>query len=114
MSVRKPVRLNVPLTLETPERSPDGLGGYRLGWRAIGRIWAEMRAGAGGERYAEVGVESTVTWRITVRGAPVGDLRRPRADQRLRHGTRIFRIVAVAEDASGQFLTCTAKEEKLA
>ena len=109
------VQLNVPLILETPERVADGIGGYRLVWRPLGQLWAGMRAGAGGERFAEVGAKSVVTWRITVRAALAGDPRRPRAEQRLRMGTRLFRIASVAEEgAGGRYLTCIATEEAMA
>ena len=112
-------RLSVPLMIESPVREPDGMGGYRLVWQDVGRIWAEMRSGAGGERFAEVGAQSVVTWRITVRAALPGDPRRPRPEQRLRMGedpdARRFRIEAVAEsDPQGRWLVCIAKEESLA
>ena len=109
-------RPTVPLVVESPLREPDGMGGFRLTWQEVGRIWAEMRSGAGAERLAEVGAQSVVTWRITVRAVPAGDPRRPRPEQRLRLGegaqARRFRIEAVAEsDAGGRWLVCVAKEE---
>lgn len=112
-------RLTVPLVIEEPIRQADGMGGFRLTWQDAGRIWAEMRSGAGGERFAEVGAQSVVTWRITVRAAPAGDPRRPRPEQCLRMGegpdARRFRIGAVAEsDPQGRWLVCVAKEETLA
>lgn len=108
-------RLDVPLILEQSHRTADGMGGFRLSWQPVGQLWAQLRAGAGRERFAQVGAESTVPWRITLRGAPVGDPRRPCPDQRFRMGTRLFRITSVAEgDAQGRYLLCTAFEEKLA
>ncbi|MBY0136564.1 head-tail adaptor protein [Paracoccus yeei] len=112
-------RLTVPLVLESPVRAADGMGGFALSWQPIGRIWAEMRSGAGAERFAEVGAQSVVNWRITVRAAAAGDPRRPRPEQRLRLGAgpaeRRFRIEAVAEiDRIGRYLVCIAKEESLA
>ena len=112
-------RLTVPLVLESPVRAPDGMGGFKLSWQPVGQLWAEMRSGAGGERFAEVGAQSVVTWRITVRAALPGDPRRPRPEQRLRMGegpdARRFRIEAVAEsDPQGCWLVCIAKEESLA
>ncbi|MDQ7775485.1 head-tail adaptor protein [Paracoccus aminovorans] len=112
-------RLTVPLVVETPVREPDGMGGFRLAWQDVGQLWAEMRSGAGAERFAEVGAQSVVAWRITVRAAPAGDARRPRPEQRFRMGegaaARRFRIEAVAEaDAAGCWLVCVAKEESLA
>lgn len=112
-------RLTVPLVIESPVRVPDGMGGFALSWQPVGQVWAEMRSGAGGERFAEVGAQSVVAWRITVRAAPAGDARRPRPEQRLRLGdgaeARRFRIEAVAEsDPGGRWLVCIAKEEALA
>ena len=105
-------RLNVRLDLERSDRQGDGMGGYRIVWQRIGSLWAEMKAGAGKERGAEVGPESVVSWRITVRGAKAGDPRRPAAGQRLRMGQRLFVIEAVAErDPGGRWLTCFAREE---
>lgn len=108
-------RLDVSLILEEALRQPDGMGGFQLSWQPVGKLWAQMRAGAGRERFAEVGAESMVTWHITLRAAPVGDPRRPRPDQRMRMGGRLFRITSVAERApQGRYLICTAIEEKLA
>lgn len=105
-------RLNVRLALEVPEREGDGIGGYRVVWRRLGFLWAEMDAGSGRQRFAEVGAESVVPWRITVRGAPAGDPRRPLPGQRMRMQARLFRIEAVAErDPEGLWLTCFAREE---
>lgn len=105
-------RLNTPLVLETASRVEDGIGGHAVVWTPLGRVWGEMRAAAGRESRGEVGAISVVTWAVTLRGAPLGDPRRPAAGQRLRHGSRLFRIEAVAEaDPAGRFLTCFAKEE---
>lgn len=107
-------RLNVQLVLEAAERQGDGMGGHQVLWRELGTLWAEMDAGSGRERHAEVGPQSVVRWRITVRGVPIGDPRRPAAGQRLRLGDRLFRIEAVAErDPAGRWLTCFAREEDL-
>lgn len=106
-------KLNVRLVLEGSARQDDGMGGYRTIWQSIGSLWAEMKAQAGQERGAEVGPESVVSWRITVRAARARDPRRPAAGQRLRMGQRTFVIEAVAErDPAGQWLTCFAREEK--
>lgn len=112
MSVPK---LNVRLELEAPVREGDGMGGYRIVWRRLGLLWAEMKSAAGRERGAEVGPESVVSWRICVRGAKAGDPRRPAAGQRLRMGQRLFVVEAVAErDGGGLWLTCFAREEEQA
>jgi len=73
-------RATIPLVLESPEREADGMGGYRLVWRALGILYAQMRAGSGAERQGEVGAESVVPWRITVRGGRGRDPRGTRPE----------------------------------
>ena len=112
----KAPRLIIPLELEAQERVSDGMGGFVQGWKRVGRVWAEMRAGSGGEQSYGLGAQSVVVWRITVRAARGGDPRRPGAGQRLSLGAgaarRSFRIEAVAETDPGQrYLICYAKEE---
>lgn len=108
-------QLNRRLDLEAPQRVPDGAGGFTESWVALGEHWAEVRARTGRER-DEAGLPvSTVSYRITVRAAPVHSSARPMPQQRFRDGPRIFLIQAVAEsDALGWYLTCFADEEVVA
>ncbi len=104
--------LNRRLTLEEPQRTPDGAGGFVETWVALGTHWAELKPGSGREREGEFVTVSRVPYRITVRGAPVGAPSRPKPEQRFRDGGRHFRILAVTErDGRGQYLTCFAEEE---
>ena len=107
--------LNRKLVLEAPERIADGAGGFPQAWVALGEVWAEVRPGTGVERAGEFVTLASVPFRIVVRAAPEGSPRRPLPEQRLRDGTRIFRILAVAEaDAAGHYLTCFTREEVVA
>lgn len=106
------VELSRALVLEGAVRVANGSGGYAESWQALGTLWAEVVAGSGRDVPGEEVTLSSVPYRITVRGAPVGAPSRPNADQRFREGTRLFRILAVTErDSGGQFLTCFAREE---
>ena len=106
-------QLTRALVLEMPKAVSDGAGGFATVWQGLGTHWAEIRAGSGRARFAALGPMGEVRLRILVRGAPSGDPRRPRPDQRFREGTRIFRILAVAEaDLQGRYLICTAHEEQ--
>ena len=88
------IQLTRRLTLEEAQSTPDGSGG------------------SGRERAAEFATVSSVPYRITVRAAPFGAPSRPKPDQRFREGTRLFRILAVADnDDQGRYLTCFAQEE---
>lgn len=111
----KAPRLNRKLVLEEAQRVSDGAGGYGLSWQVLGELWAEVTAGTGVERAGEFVTLASVPYRIVVRGAPVGNLARPKPEQRFRDGDRIFRILAVAEaDTEGHYLTCFAREEVVA
>lgn len=105
--------LSRKLVLEERQQSPDGAGGFLETWVALGTLWAEIDSRSGREtgRRPATAVSLT-TLRILTRGAPVGDPRRPKPDQRFRDGARIYRILAVAErDPQAKYLTCFANEE---
>ena len=105
-------RLDRRMELEEPQRVADGAGGFQLSWVTLGVLWAELRPGTGREAAGEEVLVAQVPYRITVRGAPVGSEARPKPEQRLKDGTRVFTILAVSErDARGQYLTCFAREE---
>ena len=105
-------RLNRPMLLEEAQITPDGAGGQVLDWQPLGTLWCELRAGTGSERRGEIIPEGQMRFRLFTRAAPQGSPRRPRPDQRLREGQRLFRILAVSEaDAAGAYLVCHAREE---
>ncbi|SIS49789.1 head-tail adaptor protein [Phaeovulum vinaykumarii] len=107
--------LNHLLILEEGQRVDDGAGGADLTWVERGRLWAEMRPGTGRERAAQELALSRVAWIITTRAAPPDSPARPRAHQRLREGSRIFHILAVAEaDTRARWLRIHAEEEVVA
>jgi head-tail adaptor len=108
----KPPHLNRALDLQAEERVPDGSGGYTRTWASLGTLWAEVVAGTGRDPAGEEVILSSVPYRITVRAAPVGSSTRPRPEQRLVEGTRIFTILAVTErDQPGRYLVCFCREE---
>lgn len=107
------VMLNRRLVLEDPVEVADGAGGLSVVWMPLGVVWGEVKPMSGREVSGEEVVLATVGYRITVRGAGVGSPQRPRPDQRLRDGSRVFVVLAVTErDPSGAFLTCHAREEE--
>ncbi|GLT10046.1 head-tail adaptor protein [Sulfitobacter porphyrae] len=108
-------RLNHAMVLETPEQLPDGAGGFVEGWLPLGTLWAEITARTGRETRAAGAFVSRAGFRIVVRGAPFGSPERPRPQQRLRDGQRVFKITAVTErDPDGRYLICHAQEEQVA
>lgn len=112
--MKAPPELTRRLTLETLERVPDGAGGFVETWVALGSVWAQVTAGSGAESAEGFLTITSVPYRIVVRSAPHGALRRPRADQRFREGNRYFRILAVADaDTHGRYLTCFTREEEV-
>ena len=105
------VRLLRRLVLETPDRQPDGAGGYAAVWTPLGTIWADVRPRGGREDFIAGRPRPRVKYRVLVRGAPVGSSARPRPEQRLREGERIFDILTVTEhDPAGRYLEIVAEE----
>lgn len=108
----KAPQLNRSLVLEGPVKIADGAGGYTRDWEPLGVLWAQMKAGTGREQAGSAATLSRVPYRITVRAAPNGAPSRPVAGQRFRDGTRVFQILAVAENGvNAAYLTCHADEE---
>ncbi|MEM8692902.1 MAG: phage head closure protein [Pseudomonadota bacterium] len=108
-------RLNRRLGLETPERVADGSGGYVESWVQLGVLWADVAPRTGRESVASGAPVSAVSYRITVRGAPVGHPERPMPGQRFRDGSRLFHVSAVTEkDHNARYLICFAEEEVVA
>ena len=106
------VHLNREMVLEAPQRVADGAGGFALTWVALGTLWAQVLPGPGRETAGTEVIFAAVPYRIFVRGAPIGSTARPKPEQRLRDGTRIFTILAVTErDPEGRHLQCFAREE---
>lgn len=99
-------------TLEGTQATPDAAGGFTEAWVALGTVWGELRGANGSEGLqGEVGV-ARATHSILVRGAPYGAPSRPAVRQRLRRGSRVFRVVSVREaDPAGRFLECRVIEE---
>lgn len=105
-------QLNRSFVLEAPLKVADGAGGYNRDWEPLGVLWAEVKAGSGREKAETAATLSRVPYRITVRAAPYGAPSRPVAGQRLRDGSRIFKIFAVAEwGVKAAYLTCHTEEE---
>jgi head-tail adaptor len=107
------IELNRLLVLERQVRLSDGAGGFQRNWTEVGSLWAEVTPGTGRDAGGVEVVLTSVPYRITVRGAPVGSERRPLPEQRFREGSRIFHILAVTErDPQGHYLICHAREER--
>lgn len=103
-------RLSRRLTLEARETAPDGSGGYAVTWRPLGTLWADVAARTVREGFAGGQDRPRVRYRILVRDAPIGAPSRPRPDQRLRDGARVFDVLAVAESEIRGYLEISAQE----
>lgn len=107
--MKQPPKLTRKLVLEDPQRAPDGAGGYTETWVALGTLWAEVKSLSGRLNSDSLSLQK---YRITLRASPDGFASRPRPDQRLRDGNRLYRIDAVAENGpDGRYLTCFTVEE---
>ncbi len=105
------VRLGRRLLLEARVSVPDGAGGFATEWVARGTLWAEVTARTGSQDFIAAVARPRLRYRIVVRGVPVGSDARPRAEERLREGARIFDILTVTEaDPAGRYLEIIAEE----
>jgi len=105
------LRLSRRFILEESADTPDGGGGWTRIWTELGALWGELTPVSATELIAGSRETARVTHRIAVRSKPEGAPSRPRPDQRLRLGERIFNIRAVYESQGGfRYLTCLVEE----
>ncbi|MCW2307894.1 phage head closure protein [Rhodobium gokarnense] len=95
------------LTLERPERTPDGAGGATVSWVTVADVWAAIAPASASETEIAGRLDGVVTHRVTLRR---------RADlaggMRLKAGTRVLKIlVAHDPDERGRWTECLAEEE---
>lgn len=106
------LKLNRKLVLKNRERTPDGAGGFVETWNDLGTMWGEISPRTGRIVTNHGGAGSGCSFKIRVRGAPVGHSNRPVPGQIFQMGARQFRIDAVTEDEPrGLYLTCQTREE---
>lgn len=106
------VKLNHRALLEVAESSPDGAGGFDLSWRTLGELWAMVEPRSGRLTSGDVSPVSLLSYRVTVRAAPVGQSNRPLPGQRFSVGGRFLAINAVhALDTDSRYLVCHCEEE---
>ncbi len=55
------------VTLEAPERTPDGAGGWRIAWRTVATVWAAVRRDARESLFAAGRESVAVRTRVTIR-----------------------------------------------
>ncbi|MEM7743107.1 MAG: head-tail adaptor protein [Pseudomonadota bacterium] len=102
---------DTPLLLQAPTQTVDAGGGVAVTWETLGSVWADISPVSAREIVSGLREGARISHRITVRSAAIGSPRRPRPEQRLRAGERIFAIRAVVPSGSqGRYLTCWAEE----
>ncbi|MHA1523456.1 MAG: phage head closure protein [Alphaproteobacteria bacterium] len=101
-----PMRLR--LSLQAPQRVSDGGGGATVTWVEEATVWGLLRPLSGRERGFGSGRMSIVTHDITIRHRD-GVL----PEKRLVNGTRVFKILAVLDDARGDKIVCHCAQEVL-
>ncbi|MEM9145797.1 MAG: head-tail adaptor protein [Pseudomonadota bacterium] len=100
------------LVLESQQTAPDGGGGLTIAWAQAGVLWGEIEPRSGSESAPGARPTARVTHRIRLRREP-GSGRRPRPDQRLRLGERIFAIHGVADTPDGEQVLLWVEEGPL-
>lgn len=77
------------VTIQTLTQVSDGGGGFTEDWTDTATVWARVEPLDGTERFEAQQVSSALSHRVTIRHRAVTP------QQRLKYGTRIFRINAV-------------------
>ncbi len=95
------------LVLESPVRTPDGGGGHAIAWQPVGALWGAVEPRSAREPALADRPTARITHRIRLLAEPG---RRPRTDQRLSAGARVFAIHGVVEEPDGAHLTLFVEE----
>ncbi|MEM9046927.1 MAG: head-tail adaptor protein [Pseudomonadota bacterium] len=105
-----PPALTHQFTLETPVESPDSGGGFSRSWNPIGILWGAVTTRSSREELAGLRPAAKIRHRVVVRSAPIGSPQRPRPEQRLRRGDRIFAILGVVDHEMQGYLRIDVEE----
>lgn len=99
------MRERVSIQVET--QTPDGGGGYTLGWTTLATVWARVRPISGREALQAQQLESAVQYRVTIRTFPG----LAAARHRLLWGSRPLNILAIRNpDEHGVYMEIDAAE----
>lgn len=55
------------IVLQTPDRTPDGAGGWRIAWRTVATVWGAVRRDARDSVFAAGREVTAVRYRVTLR-----------------------------------------------
>lgn len=100
--------LNKRIVLQTTTRTTDGGGGFTEVWADTVTVWANVEPLNGAERFEAQQVAASLSHRVTIRHRTVTP------QQRVKYGTRIFRIQAVVNPHEGrEMLQLLCEEEDI-
>ncbi|MGB9154208.1 MAG: phage head closure protein [Alphaproteobacteria bacterium] len=100
--------LRKQVAIQAEQQTPDGAGGYALGWTTLATVWADISSVTGTKPYIDGHLEGHVTHSITMRWR--SDIT-VTSDMRILYGTRSFNIHAVMnQDENNQYLTVLVEE----
>ncbi|MDR3450739.1 MAG: phage head closure protein [Alphaproteobacteria bacterium] len=85
-------QLRKQVAVQAETQTPDGAGGYALGWATLAVVWADMTPASGNEAFTAGHLEGHVTHQVKMRWR--GDLAIT-TDMRLLYDNRAFNIHAV-------------------
>jgi len=90
------LRKQITIQAETP--TPDGAGGYALGWMNIATVWANIEPLSGREIFTAQHLEGHVTHRVTMRYRSDITIT---SDMRFVYSNRVFNIRSVLNPDEG-------------
>ncbi len=97
------------VAIQSEAQTPDGAGGYALGWNTIATVWAEIEPLHGHEVLSADHLEGRVTHKVTMRFR--SDLSPITTAMRLLYNSRAFNIHAVLNTGEdNRFLSLMVEE----
>lgn len=94
------------VTVQSEEKTPDGMGGYSLSWTDGATFWARIEPISGREQLQAMQLQENITHRIHCR-----ERTDVSAGKRLKFGSRVFNVRAAFDiHERGRYLEIMAEE----
>ncbi len=101
-------QLRKRVAIQAESSTPDGAGGYTLGWATVATVWADINPVTGNEAFVAQHLEGHITHRITLRWQSGVTIT---SDMRVLYGSRLFNIHAVLNnDERNQWIELLVEE----
>jgi len=101
-------RMRRRVTIQSPQKTEDGMGGHTISWSDVAEVWAEIEPLRGTEYFYAHQIKNEVSHRVRIRFR--SDITE---EMRIKLGDRVFNIESILDiEEAHRFLEILCIEEK--